>query len=613
MTALFMIARGLLAAASFVGLSAAIRVRLGLDRFVAPFVAANSVIVILMLTGFLNLMGIAYWALYALGFAGLVYAYRREAPQWSMILALVLFAGYLVWRFYPCPLVRNDDVSHWGMVAKHLLAHDRLPVGSDGYIYFQSYPVGAGLFIYYVGKTIANTEGIYLVAQHLLTGLLFLPMFSLVRERKGTFFPIGAVFYFLLFHYASSMITLQVDLLLAFFGIGTAAAIARYRGDLRRALIAAVPAMMAVAYVKNSGLFFGAISAVMLGLVARNCGFRRPRTLALGTFGIAVGAYLLWTLHIKLRYPDAFGTKHAVSITAYAAEFAVKGTGGIVNIARMQLESLLFHRSNQVIACAFLLATAALLFLSARKLPTEKRRKICAFYVGSIGVYFLWFILVFWMYVFSMPAEEAVDLPSIYRYNGTGLAYLLGLNAILLLVVLQRTGAFAALLRGVGMLCPLLLAAVVALTAWPGGVRFGDVFSRNTQRTTLRTVIADMRETYGLEDGGRILAYCEPAPKLSPSYVYYCLKNEYMTDNIHLITGSKDEPYMDLTRREAHLLDDIPGFLADYIDEGDVFVIFNGEENLDAIAGEFLESYGGATPIYRVAPEDAHALETEGY
>jgi len=120
------ILHGLLLALSFIGLCATARNSLKLDRFVAPFFTACSIIVLLMLGGMLRVLPYVFFAVYIGGFAGLVWTYfvRRVRPDFALIALLAAYAIYLVLRFYPCPLFRNDDVSHWGLVARYLLRHE---------------------------------------------------------------------------------------------------------------------------------------------------------------------------------------------------------------------------------------------------------------------------------------------------------------------------------------------------------------------------------------------------------------------------------------------------------------------------------------------------------
>lgn len=602
-------ARCLLVFASFAGLSAALRVRFGLHRFVAPFTAACGVIVALMLAGMAGLLEPALLALYALGALGLIYAYglRRARPEWGLILALLAACALLYWRYAPCQLWRTDDFSHWGHAARHLLLTDRFPNGGDSYIYFQSYPLGSACFIYYLARFTSRSEGFMLFAQSALYLLLFLPAFSLVRRQRRIYYPILAALFLLLFCHCFLKILLTVDLLLAFFGIGIAAAIHTPPGDdIRTSCIAALPGMIAVTLVKNSGLFFTALSATLLFRAARRCGVRRGRrwALALAGIGLPAAAYLLWTLHIRLRFPAALDTKHAVSLTAYLGQLRAKGPGVVGQIALGQLRALIHLRGTLALAAPILALISLLLLLAARKLPAPERRRVGRAYLFGIGAYALWYIMLFLMYVFSMPEDEALGLASFSRYNGTGLVYATGLIALLLLDTLQRRDLLPrAMLRALSRLSALGLAAVLALAAWPGGAPgFRTWFERNPGYTELRQRLIAAREQSGLEPLARSMIYCQydlAVYDRTLPHLYYEIKYAFDSGDVLLITDEASNPgrYYAGTRWAASEIDSASEFIAENIDGCDALIVVDESAAFEAELDAFLETYTGDTPV----------------
>lgn len=67
--------RSLFVAAVFAGLCAGIRARFDIDYRIAPFVAASGIVAILMFAGMLGILKPCLLLLYALGLAGLTYAF----------------------------------------------------------------------------------------------------------------------------------------------------------------------------------------------------------------------------------------------------------------------------------------------------------------------------------------------------------------------------------------------------------------------------------------------------------------------------------------------------------------------------------------------------------
>ena len=598
--------RVLLLASSFIGLCAALRVRFALDPFVAPFVSTCGIITVIMLGGMVGALAPTTYVLYLLGLAGAVYAYsvKRTLPHWGLLTLFILFVIFLIWRFYFCPLQRTDDLSHWGLVARHLLRADRFPHSGDDFIYFESYPLGTACFIYYIGKATVNTEGIYLVAQNLLLGLLYLPMFSLIYKRRRAFYPIAAAVFFLLFHFFRYMISLQVDLVLGFFGIGMAAAIARYRDDFHKAMLAALPAMIAAAYVKNSGLFFSAVSAFLLYRAARRAKIRRPAGTALVAFALSVAAFLLWTVHLRLHFPSAANSKHAISLAAYASKLHSKGLSLIAAIAVRHLRSLVPHMSSQYMAFAFMVPAALLLIFAARSLPEADRHQVYREFAMAVIVYFIWNLLIFLMYIFSMPEDEALRLSSYSRYNETGLSLLMGMTAISLFDILQRTEAFPGVLRWMSRLSPVFIAALIAFTAWPNGVFSNRIFERTTQLSPLRAALQDVRTTFGLEDGARFIAFWDSGQTSeNPTFTFYSIKYEFQTNDILMITTNiyDKEKYYYSSDREWLPLDDVASCVAEAIDDCDAFLILNEYPEFEAEIAPFLADYDGDTPIYRAS------------
>lgn len=153
-------------------------------------------------------------------------------------------------------------------MARYLLEHDAFPDRSTELVFFQSYPLGSASFLYSVCRAVANREGLYFAAQGFLMGLAFLPLLAHIRQNRGFLAPVAAGLFVYLFKYNHELATLQVDWLLAFLAIGAAASAAACGRGLREMLTAALPACVAMVYVKNSGLFFAAATLLIVYLRA---------------------------------------------------------------------------------------------------------------------------------------------------------------------------------------------------------------------------------------------------------------------------------------------------------------------------------------------------------
>ncbi len=606
------VARGLMVFASFAGLCAALRVHLKLHRFVAPFAAACCVIVLLMFAGMVGVLKPAAIALYALGALGLidVCCVRRERLEWGLILALLAALAFMYWRYGPCHFWRTDDFSHWGHAARHLLRTDRFPNGGDSYIYFQSYPLGSACFIYYLARFVSAEEGFILFAQSALYVLLYLPVFSLVRQQRRIYYPILAALFFLLYSHCFFKILLAVDLLLAFFGIGIAAAIHAPHRSQSAMVAAALPGIVAVALIKNSGLFFSILSAVLLFLAARRGGMSRGRrwALMLSTIALPVAAYLIWTLHISLRFPAAFSSKHAVSLSAYVAQLHSKGLRVVGRIALAQVKALLHLKDTLAVSVPFLLIVSLFILITVHRLPRGARRRVYKAFLFDIGAYALWFVMVFLMYVFSMPEKEALGLASFSRYNGTGLVYATGLCAMLLLEMLQYRKPLLpyALLRAVACAAALGLAAVLILAAWPGQVPvFGELFERDVEYTDLRKLLNEAQRQSGLAPLDRCILYCRGDKDIYERrfpHAYYCIKYTFDSGDIRVIADEKSTPgqYIAGTRWKAQNIDRASDFLAENIDGSMAVILLDESPEFESELEAFLEARAIDIPVYRI-------------
>ena len=610
MTTLLLIGRALLLAASFAGLCASLRVRFGLDRFVAPLAACSGIMLLLSLLGSLNLLAPGAYALYALGFAGLFYAYglRRGRPQWALILAMLLFMAFLAWHFYPVKLRHNDDFSHWGTIARFMLIRDRLPVGADGLITHQSYPPGAACFLYYAAKPLEHTDGVYLAAQSFLIGALLLPVFSLVRRRA--LYPVAAALVFTFLCYSLRDRNLLVDELQVALGTGAAAAIILYRDDLRRALGVGLAASAAVALVKSGGLYFSLFTALMLVYPARRRGLPRAkrRLLLLAAIGAPALAYLLWLARVHLCFPAMETSAHAVSLTAFSQNMRAKGLAGAAKVASAMLGALLRPANWRLINTAVLLLAAILLLAVARRLPAQERgrvRSALLFAAAALGV---WLIMLFCTYIFSMSENDAETITSFYRYFTVGVEYASALCAVSLLLVLQREDARfpAPLLRAAGALSMLGLAGVLALMIWPGvQCPIDGFFARETQYADFRGRIAPLREAQELPYGGRYLVYLQydqARQTRKIGYLRVTLGYEFGNSNPCIIATDHSAPERTRigTPGEAADADAILRYLADNIDGCDAFIIGDAPTpELEALFDAFLDAYAGDTPVYR--------------
>lgn len=620
---LLLIMRALLLAASFTGLVAAVRSETGLDRFIAPFFTASGVIVILMLAGMANVLRIAFYLLYAAGYVGLVLAYgiRRKKPDLPAIGLMAAFLLFLIWRMYPVKLFSNDDLSHWGLVARHLLIADAFPDASAGTVMFQSYPLGSAAFIYYFVRTLENSEGMWLVASEFLYGLSFLPVLSHIHRNKTWSIPILAGVFFYNYGFMRQYGSLRVDGLLGFYGLGIVAAATYYHSDFKKAALAVSMPILAVVYLKNSGLFFAAVGAFILAWNAvHQYGKRRMGAAVFAAvMGAAVCAYVLWTLHVRVAFPVGMETKHAVSLANFAQRLKEKDAALILTIAKKMCKRVL--KPNITTKACLLFVVICTAFESAvallrPRLRTPAIRSLRLMLFGFM-IYGVWMVMLFLMYVFSMPKGEAEKLASYSRYINTAGILLTGIAGITLVDLLEqiRLHIRKGWLLGMGT-GTLALVLIVLLLNQAQMVKMLDVFNISADYSRERKIIREAQNSLGFPNGGNYLFYWQRSETKLYS-LHYFAKYEYNSMSITLIVHDQNaaheygimvaSPARDddkgtgheaVLRADSWATDDPLEFLQKHIGDYDAVIVGDQDELFEKELEEVLSSMDNPPLVY---------------
>ncbi len=606
---LLLILRAALLGASFSGLCAAARARFSLSRFVSPYLAACTVIAVEMIAGMLGGLQIGFWLLYLGGFAGLIYAHgvRKIRPAWDVIALFGLLSVYLAWRFWPSRLYFTDDFAHWAVAARLLLETNAFPSAATPIVTFQSYPLGSASFIYYICRTLGNHEGLWLIAQNLLSAMLILPVFAHVKRRSLAI--LSPAVFLLLFKSFRPLGGLYVDWLLAYCGIGIAAAILDVKDRPGHILLVSLPGMLAAVFFKSSGIFFCACSALLIGWCFALQGQSRRKQLGavLLAIGVSALAFVIWTIHVKLAFSAGLDSKHAVSLTAYAKEASGKSLSLIVTIAKKMILTWL-RPAPYLILFALFMAGALLIAHLMRRREALRRtaglalRGICA----AILVYGLWFAMVFAMYVFSMPASEAKRLAAYARYDSTGVLYAMGLMLIVLLRLLSALPDCRnrALWAGAAILslcaAPMLNLGDVGVPLQPF---YTDLITRETTLTEYRASPQALLRQQKLEPDGVYIIYIGPRDATNHhAETYYNSKFELHAADIAVLgrmTMEKyaDAPYALVDVNQVLTSADPFEYVADRMDDIDALLVYSDDAEFDAHLQDFLAAYSGDTPV----------------
>ena len=604
-------------ALSFWGISSFIKHKFKMDGKAAPFVSACAVIIILMLGGMAGALSWTKYALQAAGLASFVYynLIRRKRPDWITAGIIAVLLVFCVLRFTGQYYTENDSISHWGLVAKHLFKYNSFPNAAADYIYFQDYPLGTACFMYFFGCLKRLPESFCLAAQFMLMGISCLPVLSFVKKNRWLGWALTGVYFIFASAYHIYQETLRVDMLLALITLGATAGILRNgKRPAAAALIAAAAAAMLV-FVKNSGAFFAVVLiALAAAVIYRNAPDRkknRASKAVLAGAAAMVAAFVLWNVYVKLAFESGHATKHAVSIASYSANMQQKDAVLVKTIIFGLLKQLVKPEASRLVQIAFfvaLLAGCAVYIRVKKEFDPKWKKLIRTAFVSGIILLALWYVMLFMMYVFSMPSDEAAVLASLGRYESTVLIYLGGVAVILCAAFFCDQDIIIAKAFKRLFVCFVALAAVFGA----GKLLYErkndviDFFAGNRAENKRRATVI-LNEKYDIESEKSYLFFSNYAKQTFSSSLYM-VKYEYMSNDIKAIINAaghkgmgENEFYVFSNRSAGNfdyaLTEDVSAALMEYADQFDYILVLNRDEVFEAELDKFLAEYQGSTPV----------------
>lgn len=614
-----LIFRILLIAISFAGLCGIVNRRFRIDGTIAPFVSACGIIVLLMLGGMAGILPWIWWGLFVGGLSGFVYYIckriidkRERNDKYGLIpvfvLAMVLLYGF--WRFNGVYYGGNDSISHWGLASKYLLLHDSFPDSSTELIFFPSYPLGSACFIYYFCRFIGPIEGFALYAQFMLDAICFLPVLSIIKRNRIAGWILSGISFLFMVTYNIGMDSLQVDSLLAFIALGGTVSICFYQKDRARVIALSALTSVILVFTKSSGVFFS-VAVVVYTL----CLVRLDRKSFLKTgiilIGITVLAFVFWNLHVKSAYVGGLSTKHAVSLTGYAQTLSEKSDDLILLIAGKMVKRLIKPNRDNL-----LLLGLAVVFFSGMKLLVsmhkEERniwmRRLNNTALVCIILYTVWYVMLFLMYVFSMPVEEAQRLATISRYERTAQIYIIGIVLLFALCYFCREDYPDTRVAkwGVVAVAALSLCGIMAVSVIGNTGMMGILFSK-IPILKARECAFELRDRYEIENEKRYLVFSKYKNR-NVQYSYYLIKYEFMSNDIMMIMDGVNEKGLDpnlyYTFQNASSdyieyapIENMQSVFSEHLDRYDYLLVLDKDPVFEEALNEFLETYEGDAQI----------------
>lgn len=616
MSILMTIVKMALTGLSFAGLCGLVRDWLRLEPSFAPLATASGIIIALMLSGVAHVLFPAWLALYAAGFISLVWRYgvRRCQVDWLVVAVLGMCVIFCFFHFRKAYYTGNDSVSHWGMVMKYLLRTNRFPDSSTQLIYFQTYPLGSSVFLYYLCRGVAESEGAYMGAMFLLYVIALLPLLAFVRRNKVVGFVIAGLAAAVMTVYGSALSTIQVDRLLGLLGFGATAMLCYYYEDPKRALPATAAVAAALALVKASGVFFSALIAGMMLLTLRRKGASfRERFLAFLILAVAIGLALgLWQIHLKFAYPNAGHSKHAVSVESYAASFHEKTPELVWSILRKMLSRLIHPGKDELAgyaACVTVFAAMIILVRFAKQERVVWQKRLVSLLIFSVAVYAMWYALLFLMYIFSMPVEEARYLASIMRYESSVMVLVMGWQALFLIAFVCRQDAVFSRTKCIAVVCGMLIVTFALIAGTSQGKALAKrLLKPESSRPRLFAGLLNLREQQDIEEECSYLIFAlhDEIELQTALYVtkYEFFSNEIMEIGSHLnAIGYDPTAYYTFQNVYAHNFDceeitNLRLTIEKYIDQYEYVLVYSKDEVFESALNRVLENYTGNTQVY---------------
>ena len=409
-----------------------------------PVVCMAGISLVLFFGGLLGVLALAADVAFFGGLAGfIVFAvllFRRKIRplKWSL-LGFCFGAGAVVFLLLSLDLklLHYDNFSHWALIVKYLLSTDYFPGADTVMIPFRDYPPGSSVFIYYVCRFAGRSQGIMLLAQNSMVIACFYAVFGIVKERRRfllySFLGMGCA----LLSYPNLTIrinNLLVDFLLPLLAMASAAVSFRYCTEKWKLCILQVILLGFMGIVKNTGLFFAGAAGIYAlwrnfyagrenrktesgkgGAGKTGSLGKRAKILVCGALMLCGAALpsLAWQRHLDV---DLAGFEGKFEMGKTAVEYgAPVGEGFYGQVTRDFLETSfdLSGRAAQVFIVCISLAAGAILYA---RFHMKKRWRLRYILPTGIVMVVLYYVGVLYMYLYFMPAEEALRLAGFERY-----------------------------------------------------------------------------------------------------------------------------------------------------------------------------------------------------
>lgn len=524
--------------------------KLKVESECTPVIVFSGIGSAIFLAGILNIMNFAFGCIFAAGlFLTLSYILGNKKGERILrsgglivfsICLILLFVFLIDEKYY-----HYDNFSHWGIVIKNIYVDSAFPNFEDSLITYQSYPLGSASFIWYVCKAIGYSAGCAMFAQCAMILSCAIPLFMFGKNiqcsKKWYIYIYAGVVGFIGVscgsNFANDPFNMLVDKLLASIAIAAFGMVYWYREELTKAIMCALPLLVFVVTVKNSGIMWVVAILIEIGFFwFKHSGYNwKQFRLASLLLVVPMLFRFLWDKHVKLVFATGDTTAHAMSAENYSSILAEKTDADIEQIHALFLDKV-FSVDNKI---WILIGIFVVLLLVSRFLDKNIFKKVNGMFIliYLIIIYAIYQVGNYMMYLVSMSLAEALNLAGYSRYVFTVEFFIWGAMSVTFLSIVSEIECKFRFVNlfvvGVGVI---LLFFKTDDICW--------IFQHNVPmsgRENSRVRMDEIIEKYQLEEGKKSLVYIGDPQDRDVGYRAYMLKHTLYSKDVLTVNASQLE------------------------------------------------------------------------
>ena len=425
--------KGILMISSLAGYYLWVTSKTDIRKEFIPLSIFSAVSLVLYFGGLAGLLLPTAAAVYILGLALCLYmvfqsrkrGFFVKKPGLFEICFLIIGILFLLLSFF-LKMQHYDNFSHWAIVVKNMLTTNHFPTMQDDLIAFKDYPLGISVFIYYVCRFWSNNQGIMLAAQNVLLLAGFLAIFGIIREKRRFLVYSFVAMGFSMASFLNLTIrinNLLVDFHLPVFALAAIAVIDYYQDEMKKAAWLLVPILGFLTVVKNTGMIFAAFPLIYLVyvLLKNKVTWKKLVWLVL-ILGFVMLPNLFWNYHMKT---DLAGAMQKFSMKSQTEEYAAADDLQHQEIIEKFVKEATDPASRAAFAFYFchVVVISVTLWCLIRKKRWLKLSATLLILDLAVGLYYGG---ILHMYLYRMPANEAVVLAGFERYACSIMVFFVG-------------------------------------------------------------------------------------------------------------------------------------------------------------------------------------------